>query len=187
MLYQQVIARRYAKGLMMAAQVQDLDTIEQELSAIVASLHEKKSDLDHLFSDPAFFPSEKKAVIDEIADKYHINPVIRHFLFLLVDKSRLKLLPLIHQSFVSLLDDFHGRIRATIKSATEVDDGLVTEITGVLKKLSQKNVLTEVSVDKALLGGLRVEMGGMVIDGSVKAKLLSMKDRLVYSIESISI
>jgi F-type H+-transporting ATPase subunit delta len=88
---------------------------------------------------------------------------------------------------VTLLDDYHARLRATIKTAALLDDKMVAEITNALKKLCNKNVLTNVEVDETLLGGVRVEMGGMVFDGSVKAKLAEMKNQLIFSVESNSI
>jgi F-type H+-transporting ATPase subunit delta len=187
MMYQQVIARRYAKGLMMAAAVEDLDTIDEQFSELIAVLADENADLARLFSDPAFSPSEKKAVINQICTRYKINEVFCHFLLLLVDKGRLLLLPLIHEGFVALLDEHHGRMRAHIKSAVPVDDVMVKDITAALKKICKKEILADVAIDRGLLAGLRVELGGMVIDGSAKAKLAAMKNQLVNSIEAVSV
>lgn len=187
MMYQQVIARRYARGLMLAAPVNHLDAIGDEFSSLIDVVNVEGSDLAHLFSDPSFFPAEKKAVINQIADRYNLNLSLRHFLCLLVDKDRLKLLPLIHEAFVAFLDDHHGRMRALIKSASPVEDNLVADITTALNEMCKKQVLADVVVDDSLLAGLRVEIGGMVIDGSARAKLYAMKDQLVNSVEAMSV
>ena len=65
-MYQQVIARRYAKGLMMAAATAELDEIGDQFADIVLALQSGESDLARLFRDPAFSPIEKKAVINQI-------------------------------------------------------------------------------------------------------------------------
>jgi F-type H+-transporting ATPase subunit delta len=154
---------------MMAAAKDDLDIIGNEFAAVIAAIHQDGSDLAHLFSDPAFSPPQKKAVIKRLAEHYKLNTVFEHFLCVLVDKDRLRVLPLIYEAFVALLDTHHGRMRAHIKSATAVDDGLVADITSALKKICKKEILADVAIDKSLLAGLRVEIGGMVIDGSAKA------------------
>lgn len=187
MMYQLVIARRYARGLMLATKAADLDTIDEELTAIVDLVRDEKSPLANLFSDPAFSPLERKAVVDQIVQKYELNPVIHHFLGLLIEKGRLKLLPAICDEFKALLDEHYGRLRAVIRSASPVEDAMLGDITSALKKMCKKEILADVAVDSSLLAGLRVEIGGMVIDGSAKAKLAAMKDQLVYSIESISV
>ncbi len=187
MMYQQIIARRYAKGLMMAAPAAELDLVEEQFGELVAVLRPEDSDLAYLFRDPAFSPLEKKAVINQIFEHYHFNIVLRHFFGLLVDKGRLNLVPLIHQAFVALLDDYHHRLRAHIKSAMPLQDALVADITAALKKLCKKDILADVAIDHSLIAGLRVEIGDMVIDGSAKAKLAAMKHQLIDSIEEIAV
>ncbi len=187
MMYQHVIARRYARGLLLATPVPELDNIDEQLSAIVDLVRDEKSDLAHLFSDPAFSPMERKAVINQMVEKFKLNQIISHFFAILVDKGRLKLLPMIGDQFKLLLDQHYGRLRAVIKSASPVEDDLVSDITSALKKMCKKEILADVTLDQSLLAGLRVEIGGMVIDGSARAKLSDLKERLVYSIESISV
>lgn len=178
-MYQQVVARRYAKGLMLAARDQDLDLLASDISAISDALLRNDPNVRRLFEDPSFSPIEQKAVIRKIAQQSQMNPVLEHFLLLLVDKDRVLLLPLICDSLRALVDDYRGRLRANIKSATPLSPQMVEEIGQALKKISKKEVLAVTSVEPDLIGGIRVEMGGMVFDGSVKARLSAIKNKLV--------
>ena len=113
--------------------------------------------------------------------------MLRHFFDLLVDKGRILLLPLIHEAYSALLDAFHNRLRAHIKSAAPVQDEMVAEITQTLKKICKKEIIADVAIDHSLLAGLRVEIGDMVIDGSAKAKLYAMKNQLMNTIEGAAV
>lgn len=182
MMYQQVVARRYAKGLLLASKREELFKLEMELKSLVGLFAEEQSDFYRLFDDPAFFPSERKVVVNRIAQQSDMNMTLRYFLLLLVDKDRMTLLPLIYEAFVSLIDDSSGRLRANIESASPLDEKIIEDIKDALEKISRKHVLVSTSIVPELIGGIRVEMAGMIWDGSVKAKLDDFKSRLFYEV-----
>ena len=174
----QIIARRYAKGLMMAVETKDLDTLALDLNDLVVLMSSHK-DLAYVFSDPSFLPQSRKGIINGIADKANMLPSLRNFLLLLVDKGRIRLLPQIRDALIDFIDDQAGRVRATIKSASPLNEQEVSNITGALTALSKKIVTINAQVDEALLGGIRVEMAGTIFDGTVRAKLDALKSQLV--------
>lgn len=182
MMYQQMIARRYAKGLLLAAKPEDYAQLAEELSGLAEAM--TTSDLGRLFEDPAFSPLDRKKVIDKIAASSSMSTVLHRFLLLLVEKDRMKALPAIQEAFVALTDEYEGRMRARIKSATPLESAQLAEITESLRAISRRNVLTSTEVDPELLGGIRVEMAGMIFDGTVKAKLSDIQHKLLADIGS---
>ena len=54
-------------------------------------------------------------------------------------------------------------------------------LTQALKKRSGKEVVLTQSVDPSLLGGLVVQMGDTLLDGSVKRQLAELKDALMQA------
>lgn len=178
MIQQQVIARRYAKGLMNALAEKELDIVPGQIASLARLLLPKDSDLKRLFSDPVFSSEERLAVIDRIAVTYAYPEALRNFLALLVKKNRFALLPLIHEALITFIDEHHGQSRAIIKTAKALAPYILDDITRALTKLSHRNILVEVKEDLSLIGGIRVEMGGKVFDGSVRAKLDALKNGL---------
>ncbi len=178
MIYQQVIARRYAKGLMLTLEENAFDDVLAELSSFTELAHVSSSELKRVFEDPAFSPLDRRAVINKIAERSNMNPQLRHFLLLLVEKNRMTLLPLIYEAFLLLVDDKKARLRVKITSALPVSSEEILEITESLKKSLKKNVLAELILDPSLLGGMRIEVAGTVFDGSLAAKLASIKHAL---------
>lgn len=179
MMYQQVVARRYAKGLLLSAKKESLDRIEEELKNLVNAIFFEHKDLERLFLDPAFSPPERKAVIRRLSEKMSLDVGLTRFLQLLIDRDRMLLLPLIHEAFLSLVDELYKRVRVAIKSATPIDDQEISQITLLLEQMSKKEVVAKASVVQELLGGIRVEMAGMIFDGTVRAKLDAIKSRLM--------
>ena|SRR5579871_2377561 len=180
MMYEHVIARRYAKGLMLSAKDNELDDLEEELKALVEALMKGSSDLYRLFEDPAFSPLERKAVIKRMKERFLMSDTLYHFLLLLIDKGRMMLLPMIHEALISLVDERRGRVRANIKSASPLDASLAQEIKDALFDICHKEVVATQSLHKELLGGIRVEVGGLIFDGTVQAKLDALKKQLRY-------
>jgi F-type H+-transporting ATPase subunit delta len=184
-MYQQLIARRYAKGLILSAKNLELESIESDLKALVDALEGEAPDLHRLLMDPAFSPLERKAVIKRLKDAFHMNDKLYHFLLLLIDRGRIMLLPKIHEAFLMFVDQRRGRVRAFVKSATPVDAMHMNEIKDSLSTLCQKEVVTKATIIPELLGGIRVEMGGLIFDGTLRAKLDAMKSRLLNEVSTI--
>lgn len=182
MMYQQVIARRYAKGLMLSAKDGELEHLENELKILVDALLGGENDLLKLFSDPAFSPLDQKAVMKRIKEASGMSDSLYRFLLLLIDKGRFMLLPIIHHAFTSFIDERRGRVRAKIESATPISPDYIDEIESALKKICKKEVLATASLAPELLGGIRVEVAGLIFDGTVKAKLDAIKHKLAYEI-----
>jgi F-type H+-transporting ATPase subunit delta len=180
MSFQHLIARRYAKGLMMASEMAKLDMLALELKDMVLMIDGHK-DLGRVFLDPAFSPIDRKKVIDGIAQKTSMMPVLHDFLQFLVDKGRFSLLSLIYEEFGRFIDEQMGRVRANITSASPLSEQETSLITQALAALSKKMVSIDAVIDASLLGGIRIDMAGTIIDGTVLAKLDAMKSQLVNS------
>jgi F-type H+-transporting ATPase subunit delta len=180
MISQQAIARRYAKGLLLATRNDQFDQVEKELEMLTEIYNQDQKGFYRLLEDPAFSPLERKAVINRIAKSFSISEVLHHFLILLVDKGRATFLPNIHQAFTALLDEKRQRLRAKIRSATPLGAKFLEEIKTALTKMSKKEILVNTSVEPELLGGIRVEIAGMIFDGTLRAKLNTIKNKLSY-------
>ena len=62
-------------------------------------------------------------------------------------------------------------MRITMRSARPLDSQQQEQIAGAFARLTGKQVLPTVAVDPELLGGIVVEVGSKVYDGSVRTQL----------------
>lgn len=182
MMHQQIIARRYAKGLMLACEESRLDRIAMELESFVEAYKDSRSDLDKLFLAPAFSLLERQSAILGITKKYDLCCEVHNFLLLLIKKDRAYLLPWISSCFQELIDNKYDRLPVVIESATSIGDDELKKISQTLKDKYKKEIIINSKIKPELLGGIRILVGGTVFDGSVKAQLDSIKKNLLSQV-----
>ncbi|MCK5902438.1 MAG: F0F1 ATP synthase subunit delta [Cocleimonas sp.] len=92
----------------------------------------------------------------------------------LAENNRIKLLPEISILFEVLKDEEEGRVEATVKTAKKLTKAEEKSIADALKKRLGRDVKLKISIDKALLGGVIIQAGDLVIDGSIQGRLKQM-------------
>jgi F-type H+-transporting ATPase subunit delta len=89
------------------------------------------------------------------------------------------------RNYIGVLKEYARLIRlevakreATIESAAELDTTEKTAITRTLRSKFGADVTTEYSVNPALIGGLRIQVGSAVVDASVRNHLERLANEL---------
>ena len=98
----------------------------------------------------------------------------QNFVRVLIENGRLTLLPEIREIYEELKNEREGVIDAVISSAYPLDSGQVASLVADLERRFKRKVKLRVEVDAGLIGGVRVEVGDEVIDGSVRGRLAAM-------------
>jgi F-type H+-transporting ATPase subunit delta len=164
------IARRYAKAMLATAREDDsLDHTGAELQLLAALAGDPA--IASALASPRLSPERRRALAQSIAEQLRLQPPTRNFLALLADHRRLDQLGGIADHYQRLVDDELGRVRARVVSAVEMSAEEETAVTAALERVTGKKVIAERSVDPALLGGVVVEVGGKVYDGSLRTQL----------------
>lgn len=111
--------------------------------------------------------------------KTGLVPSVQNLLRTVIDNGRLVALPEIAQQFHALVNAKSGVSDAAIYSAFPIEAAQLAEVKTALEKRFGRKLDTQVEVDPALIGGIRVVVGDEVLDTSVKARLEAMKSALV--------
>jgi F-type H+-transporting ATPase subunit delta len=96
----------------------------------------------------------------------------------LAENGRLELLPEIRDQFEALKNEREGVVEAEVQSAFELTGDQAGDLVARLEKKLGRKVKARVSVDKSLIGGVRVLVGDKVIDGSARAQLDALENAL---------
>jgi len=174
------VARPYAEALFRVAQA-------GKESFNLAAWSELVSELAQIASHPevqAFARNPKASASDIVAAfkalvKTPVNKEVDNFLSMLVENGRISLLPEIGAQFLALKNAAEGAADAEITSAFELDAAQVSALIATLEKKFSRKLNPVVTVDPALIGGVRVVVGDEVLDTSVRAKLQQMRVALV--------
>lgn len=105
----------------------------------------------------------------------------RDFIKLLAESRRLDIAPNIALAFEHLVAEHQNILPAQIISANSLDASYQQKLTQALAKRFGRSVHLTYSVDRNLMGGLVVRLGDLVIDGSVRDKLIRLKENLIWS------
>ncbi|CAM5540949.1 F0F1 ATP synthase subunit delta [Eoetvoesiella caeni] len=171
------IARPYAEALFATAKedqqgLASWSELVNQLAA-VASLE----DVREALTDPRLNNAQRTELFCGLI-KLPLSEKARSFIGLLVNNDRILLLPQIAEQFDALKNQLEGSALAEITSAFALDEAQVQElVTGLEKKFGLK-LKPAVTVDPALIGGVRVVVGDQVLDTSVQAQLARMRDTL---------
>jgi F-type H+-transporting ATPase subunit delta len=101
-----------------------------------------------------------------------------NFVRVLAENGRLDVVAEIRAHFEALKNQREGTVEAEVYSAFEMDQGQVADLVARLEKKTGRKVRARVSVDKSLIGGVKVVIGDKVIDGSARAQLNALENAL---------
>ncbi len=101
-----------------------------------------------------------------------------NFIQLLSENHRLVLLPEIAALYEKLRAQAEGRVEAEVISASAVSDAQLKDIAVALKKRFGLDIDLSTRIDPALIGGIVIRAGDLVIDGSVQGKLRALATHL---------
>jgi len=137
-----------------------------DMQACLATYDLSSAQLRELF--PSLCPSD-------------LSAEAKNLIALLIEYDRLPLLPEICEQFETLKNDREGVVDAQIFSAYELDAAQLADLVVDLERRFKRKINPRVSVDRELIGGVRVVIGDEVIDGSVRGKLNAMAVGLLAS------
>ena len=144
------------------------EEIYDDLCRINDSLIENREYIK-LLSSPAILKSERYALIDKAF--CNTNRYTRSFFKALVKNNHVKQFFDAFYHYETLYNEMHNIKKAHVTTSIELDDSEKERITKILSARENANVKVTFSVDKDILGGIIIDVGGEKLDGSLKRKL----------------
>lgn len=173
------VIRRYAKALIEIGKEENrYRAIGRELRDLLA-VFSGNPELYQLFLNPMYKLEERKGLAEGICENLGVSLEVKRFLSLLVETRDIRLYQGICEAYFRLEDELEGRITAQVEAPVEIDEGLVTGVKERLQTLTGREIVLKVDKNPALIGGLVVRVGNVILDGSIKTQLEKIKGRLV--------
>jgi len=107
-----------------------------------------------------------------------LPPMVVNLARLLVQKGRTKIAAQVAEEFKRLAEQQQGIARARAITAVALNDEEREILTRRLRDQTGSQVLLETQVDPHLLGGVVVQIGDRLIDGSARARLEALRRNL---------
>ncbi|TCP69513.1 F0F1 ATP synthase subunit delta [Baia soyae] len=171
-----IVAKRYASALYQVANENRLvDQVGADLQLVSETLA-KTPEFVTLLQSPKVALEEKKELISSAFTQ--VQSITKNFLSVIVEGRREEALAEISKEYTKLADDAKGVLEVVVTSASSLDDAERDGVTDAFSKILGRQVRIQEKVDKSLLGGLVVQVGDRLYDGSVKNKLERFQDTL---------
>jgi len=171
-LAKRVSGKRYAQAIFQLAVQQDqVDQWGGDLDAISQVLQDEEFSA---FLEHARVPlPEKNRSIEAVFPD--TDPMVKNLVALLISRGSVKLIRDVHLSYSQLVDEYRGRQRVEVTSAVTLDAAELERINRFVSELIQKEVVISTEVDETILGGVIIQIGDQLLDGSVRSRLEGLR------------
>jgi F-type H+-transporting ATPase subunit delta len=170
------LARRYSQALFEIASETSLDIIDNDLRELT-KLVEENAEVKKVLLHPHISLSEKKSVMEKLLSK-DFSETTRHFLYLLIDRKRESLLPFIQREFTRLADEARKVVEAKVASAVALSAPQLDDLKKAIGRMTGKDVRIISEVREELIGGVLIQIGDRVMDGTIAHALAKMREDL---------
>jgi F-type H+-transporting ATPase subunit delta len=134
----------------------------------------ESADLAQLLSDPQISRDAAARAVKAVSQVLKLNLLTANFLGVLADNRRLASLPAIIRAFAAIAADARGEITADVTTAHPLQDHQLAALSAKLAQREGRAVTLRTHIDPAILGGLVVQIGSQMIDGSIRTRLNSL-------------
>ena len=172
------IAQNYAEALYdLASKSDQLEAYGRFLEATAAAV-EGTPQLQSILMSPRVTKARKAEVLVRSVAQAGGPREFQLYLQAVVKRHRQAMFGEIARAYGDLVDMKLNRARASVTVAREPDAALQQAIIDVLRKNLGKEILASFSVDPAILGGTIVRVADRVLDGSLRRRLVRLRQQL---------
>jgi F-type H+-transporting ATPase subunit delta len=173
------IARRYARALSdVCAESKNHAVIGKQLETFVETWT-SSAELQDVLRSPVVPLSDKREILTRLFAKFLFAPTTRNFLLVLLEGGRIGEVEAVAEAFRELMDEASARSRAVVVTPAPLERADLQRIQAALQRLTGRTVLLEARMDPTLIGGARVQLGHLEMDGTIRTHLDTLRGRLI--------
>ena len=168
-------ARRYARAVFeIALEKKGLEEWRSDLDKIVEAVG--NAEFLAVLESPKIKFEEKSRLLDLLVG---IDPLVLNLVRLLIARGGIRLVPQVAAEYRRMVDDYHGIQTAAVVTAVPLDKKEQQRLATNIGAIIDKKVVLQPSVAPEIIGGIVARVGGKLLDGSTRSKLMALKKELI--------
>lgn len=174
-------AKYYGGALYELARDEGLDEKILSQMQTLAEAFAQSPDYIRLLAAPSIPKKQRCGVLEHDFSKL-LHPYLLHFLMLLTERGYIREYADCCKEFRSRYNADHQILEVTAITAVPLPPALAKKLTQKLTAISGKTIALSNRVDRRILGGVRLEMDGTQLDGTVRHKLDGIRETLANTV-----
>ncbi len=172
-----MLSKEYALALFdFSRDLNKLDLIFDEFKVFADSIKENDGFIN-IMSHPKINVGEKKELIKDILKSFDVD--FKYFIYVLIDNGRFEIINIVYDEFVSLINKDNNIMVVKVFTKEKINSSKQDELKQKLESIHKKKIKLEPIVDNTVIGGIRLEFNGKILDDTFKRKLEDLKSKLV--------
>lgn len=160
----------------LAKEQNNADEMKEELDSL-AVIFKDTPEIAKFLSTPTVGLSEKLSVLEK-AFKGRVSETAYNLLCVVTEKGRADILPAIAEDYKNRWNEMKNIAEVIVTTSTPLSDGLRSKLKAKLETVYKKTVILTEKVDESIMGGIVINYGNTMMDGSVKAKLEALQKQI---------
>ena len=172
-------SERYARALFdVAKESSEIEKIEGCLN-IFLDIYSASPELINFIKNPTKSINNQLDAINIISEKLNFSTNLKNFFSLLIEKRRIFFVEKIIRSFLKLCSQKRGEVKASLVSSKSLSVEELNEISAQFSRSMGSKIKFDYSVDQNLIGGVKIQLGSLMVDTSIKNKLKKYEQLMI--------
>ena len=171
----QVSGQRYARALFdLAVEKDTTDQWASDLAQMADVMQDEQFNL--LLKHAEVSLDRKIAALATVLPE--VDPMVRNLGSLLIARGSIDSIGGVALGYYRLVDERLGRQQIEVTTAVELEPGQAEEIREFVSGLIRREVVMSSQVDESILGGMVIQIGDQLLDGSTRSKLEELRKQI---------
>jgi F-type H+-transporting ATPase subunit delta len=149
-----------------------------KVEELIKEYDQFRQSIDHEIELFLTHPKIKKQDKKDVLSKTINDSLLAHFVFVLIDNNRIDLLHDIYEELLTIYNNQNKLMNAIVYSQKALPISDLNKLKNNLGMKHNRKVKLENIVDPTIIGGLRIEYEGQVLDETINNYLQKLKQNL---------
>ena len=171
-----IIVRPYAKAVFDVAKEAGTIAHWEQMLSLASEIASHPLASEYIRS-PLYSKEEKIGLFIDLFAKSFDEMCVR-LLKIMASFDRLWVLPSLYQAFVSLKKEAANQVDVRLVSAAQLDKKTLTHLEKAIADRLGRSIIVTQEIDHSILGGVIIKTGDLILDGSVRGRLMRLADNI---------